>query len=148
MRAEARRALNLVHNIQRQHNDLVEISKDISASMQGNVSFSNRGFRKDLSFLEGKLKIHLTMEDKHLYPVLFQQESREVREIADEYKREMMSLFDTFHAFMLKVKEADGDNADSTGLRNELQQILEKIAARIFFEEETLIPLLNRIGFT
>lgn len=116
--------------------------------MQGNVSFSNRGFRKDLSFLEGKLKIHLTMEDKHLYPVLFQQESREVREIADEYKREMMSLFDTFHAFMLKVKEADGDNADSTGLRNELQQILEKIAARIFFEEETLIPLLNRIGFT
>ncbi len=140
--------MNLVQNIQRQHNDLVEISNDILASLQGNVSFSSRGFRKDLFFLEGKLKIHLTMEDKHLYPVLFQQERREVREIADEYKKEMMSLFDTFHAFMLKVKETDGDNADSTGLRGELHQILEKISARISFEEETMIPLLSRIGIT
>ena len=138
--------VNLLNNLQRQHNDLLEISRDLAKSIDAGISFADADLRKDISFVEGKIKIHLTMEDRHLYPLLLGHEEREVQEAAADYKSRMMGLYDSFHAFVVKMKESDG--AQDEDLRAELEEILRKLSSRILFEEETLIPLLKRLGIT
>jgi len=131
----------------RQHRDLMEIFSDIKGSLQGDVSFANEDFRKDLSFLEGKLKIHLTMEDRHLYPLLSKEEGEEIGRAAEEYRKEMIHLFDVFHAFMMRLREDSQDKDEDSWMKGELLQVFEKISSRIAFEEDMLWPLLRKKGF-
>lgn len=139
--------MNLLQNLMRQHHDLLEIFNDIKGSLQGDVSFANEDFRKDLSFLEGKLKIHLTMEDKHLYPLLSKEEGEEIVRAAGEYRKEMIQIFDVFHAFMLRLREDSQEKDEYSRMKGELLRIFEKISSRIAFEEDMLWPLLRKKGF-
>jgi len=139
--------MNLLQNLMRQHRDLLEIFSDIRESLQGDVSFGNEDFRKDLSFLEGKLKIHLTMEDKHLYPLLSKEEGEEIGGAAEEYRKEMVQLFDVFHAFMVRLREGSQEMDEDRLMKEELFRILDRISSRISFEEDTLWPLLRKKGY-
>ena len=135
--------MNFLQNLKRQHYDLVDLAQEIAQSARSNTAFRDEDFSKTLSFLEGKLKIHLTMEDTHLYPVLLQRDDPEVGSKVLEYQKEMIGLYDIFHAFAMKIRETDKESHDDGALHEELAGIVERLQRRIEFEERVIFPLLE-----
>lgn len=136
--------MNFLENLKRQHCDLVDLAQEIAQSARSNTAFRDEDFSKTLSFLEGKLKIHLTMEDTRLYPVLLKREDPEVRGKVLEYQKEMIGLYDIFHAFVIKLKGSDKESHDDGALHEELAGIVERLLRRIEFEERAIFPLLEQ----
>jgi iron-sulfur cluster repair protein YtfE (RIC family) len=135
--------MNFLENLKRQHCDLVDLAQEIGQSARSNTAFRDKDFSKTLSLLEGKLKIHLTMEDTRLYPVLLKREDPEISGQVLEYQKEMIGLYDIFHAFVMKVKGADKEGHDDGALHGELAGIVERLLGRIEFEERVIFPLLD-----
>ncbi|NIT62188.1 MAG: hemerythrin domain-containing protein, partial [Aliifodinibius sp.] len=73
-----------------QHDELLEIATEISAYLQeSKVVAEAVTIRSLLSKLLAKLKIHLAMEDKNLYPSLMQSEDQKVVNLAQQFIDEM-----------------------------------------------------------
>jgi iron-sulfur cluster repair protein YtfE (RIC family) len=135
--------MNFLENLKRQHCDLVDLAQEIGQSARSNTAFRDKDFSKTLSFLEGKLKIHLTMEDTRLYPALLKKEDREVSGKVSEYQKEMIGLYDIFQAFVIKLKGSDKESHEDGALHEELAGIVERLRRRIEFEERVIFPLLE-----
>jgi iron-sulfur cluster repair protein YtfE (RIC family) len=135
--------MNFLQNLKRQHCDLVDLVQEIAQSARSSTAFRDKEFSKTLSFLEGKLKIHLTMEDTHLYPFLLESEDQGVGSKVSEYQQEMVGLYDIFHAFVMKVRGSEKESHDEGALHEELDGIVERLQKRIAFEEKVIFPLLG-----
>jgi hemerythrin-like domain-containing protein len=138
------RDLTFLRNLRRQHEDLARLSEELLAEIDACRSLEEESIRNALSFFEGKVKIHLAMEDKHLYPELSSHENPEVRKLSQEYIAEMSFIFDTFNAIIGKAV-AGGPSGEemadfSVGLKEAVGALMERIAK----EEEVLFPLLER----
>ena len=69
---------------------------------KGNIVEDAMEIALHINLLAGKLNIHLSLEDKYLYPDLQKRNEEKLKEIADGYKREMSGLFDAFNEYKIK----------------------------------------------
>ena len=136
----------ILTNLKRQHGDLVELSRELLLEAETDVPVSYSSLLRSLSLFEGKLKIHLSMEDSHLYPQLADHPSEDVRKLAGDYMREMGGVYDRFNAFILRWKNDSPPDGFPSAFVEEAKELMEAIYARIQEEEETLFPLLEQIG--
>lgn len=99
-----------------------------------------------LSLFEGKLKIHLSMEDRRLYPQLANRGSKNVRSLAGDYIREMGGIYDRFNAFVQRWKYDPPAEDLPAVFAAKTREIMGVIHARIRGEEEFLFPLPEQSG--
>ncbi len=92
--------------------------------------------------LVGELVIHLSNEDKYLYPVLVKDNSASVREIAESFKEKMGGLSGDIQSHMSRwdPQTAVGDRV---GYVSELYDLLGNIRSRIKKEDTLLFPLID-----
>ena len=136
----------ILANLKRQHGDLVELSRELLAEAETDAPVSYPSLLHRLSLFEGKLKIHLSMEDSYLYPRLADHASEDVRKLAGDYMREMGGIYDRFHAFILRWKSDSPPEDFPSAFVEEAKELMEAIFARIRAEEGTLFPLLEQTG--
>jgi hemerythrin-like domain-containing protein len=136
-------SLSILGNLKRQHKDLVVLSRELIGELDAEKGLSFKSVLHSLSLFEGKLKIHLSMEDKHLYPRLISHQSEEVRRLTGEYIREMSGIYDKFHSFILRWKGDDPPEDFPGSFASEMKGIVEEIYVRIRKEEDVLFPLLE-----
>ena len=137
-------SLSILGNLKRQHKDLMVLSRELVEELGEQKKLSYKSIRHSLSLFEGKLKIHLSMEDKHLYPQLISHQSEEVRRITGEYVREMSGIYDKFHSFILRWKAEETPEDFPGSFTGEMKDIVEEIYKRICKEEDVLFPLLEK----
>ena len=135
--------MNTLRNLRKQHRDLSESVGELYRSMTGEGEQSEEDFLKDLSLIEGKLKIHLSMEDRYLYPLLEESDNEEIRKRAAQSQEEMGHIYEKFHAF-LAAREGEGEGRGGEELKEEMKEIVDVLMKRIEFEETTLFPLLEQ----
>jgi hemerythrin-like domain-containing protein len=136
----------ILTNLKRQHEDLVELSRELLSEAETDNPVSYSSLLRRLSLFEGKLKIHLSMEDSHLYPQLADHASEDIRKLAGDYMREMGGIYDRFNAFVLRWKSDSPPEGFPSAFVEEGKDLMETIYGRIREEEETLFPLLEQIG--
>jgi len=136
----------ILTNLKRQHEDLVELSRELLSEVETDLPVSYSSLLHRLSLFEGKLKIHLSMEDRYLYPQLADHSSGDIRKLAGDYMREMGGIYDRFNAFILRWKSDSPPEGFPATFVEEAKEMMETIYARIREEEETLFPLLEQIG--
>jgi iron-sulfur cluster repair protein YtfE (RIC family) len=136
-------SLSILGNLKRQHEDLVVLSRELIEELDAEKKLSYKSIVHTLSLFEGKLKIHLSMEDRHLYPQLLNHESEDVRSLTGEYIKEMSGIYDKFHSFILRWKGDDPPEDFPGSFTGEIKGIVEEIYARIRKEEDILFPLLE-----
>jgi hemerythrin-like domain-containing protein len=137
---------SILTNLKRQHRDLVELSGELLSEAEADSHASYSSLLNRLSLFEGKLKIHLSMEDKHLYPELADHPSESVRNLTGDYIREMSGIYDRFNAFVLRWRNDTPPEGFPVIFIEELKEILKTIYTRIGREEEVLFPLLEEAG--
>ena len=65
--------MNYTDQLKRQHQDIFSVIKDTNALVKsGNIEANSQQIAMNISSLAGKLQLHLSYEDKHLYPKLLE----------------------------------------------------------------------------
>ncbi|AVK51417.1 hypothetical protein AXY43_09995 [Clostridium sp. MF28] len=134
-----------IDNLMREHKGIFEEINYI------NESINNKKFESDLlditthiNKLAGKLKIHLSSEDKFLYPNLLNGDDNKLKNLANSYINEMGGISDTFtnykNKFNTKSKIISEGNEVFT---SETKKILVAIEKRISKEESELYKLIR-----
>lgn len=77
--------IGLTDNFIRQHNKIYQIANEILSLLDEYNSKNISQIRRLISTLAGKLKIHLSMEDKSLYPRLLKNEDDIIRTLSKKY---------------------------------------------------------------
>ncbi len=130
----------------KQHEELVEVVGKISGKLNAATVAAQAGeVRSLLNTLLGKLSIHLSMEDKALYPRLQQHADAKIRDTAKKFATEMANVAPVVQAFGAKWSESE-IKANPAAFVEETKKLFAALADRIRRENTELYPLLDKAG--
>ncbi|ABR36465.1 hemerythrin domain-containing protein [Clostridium beijerinckii] len=134
-----------IDNLMREHKGIFEEINYINESINNKKFESNLlDITTHINKLAGKLKIHLSSEDKFLYPNLLNGDDNKLKNLANSYINEMGGISDTFtnykNKFNTKSKIISEGNEVFT---SETKKILVAIEKRISKEESELYKLIR-----
>ena len=127
------------------HDQLLNISKEISTLLiEERISRDPKAVRRGLSKLAAKLRVHLLLEDKSLYPILQSHSDEKVRALTNRFAYEMGGISDEFNDYMCKwststIKE------NATSFINETKSLFDVLSERIRQENTELYALVDQI---
>ena len=91
-----------------------------------------------INSLAGKLKIHLSSEDQHLYPVFLGSSDAKLVAMAEEYQKEMGKLLEVFTGFKDKYNTKFKILGEKDSFFKEANEIIRAIEQRMEKEERGL----------
>lgn len=109
--------------LREQHEDLSALVLGLQAFLKSDLVVENAEvIRKNLSTLAGKLKVHLAMEDKVLYPELLNHVDSQVSSLAQKYFTEHGGIKESFSEYSRKW-------AGATTIRNQPEDFIKETTA-------------------
>ena len=132
-----------INNFIRQHKDILSDINEIDkiVSKQDYEEHLNE-FVSHINSLAGKLKVHLSYEDKFLYPNLIKGEDMELKSMTEEYMREMGDIADVFTAYKNEFNTRSKINERLDTFKVDTKRILDEIKNRISKEENGLYKVI------
>jgi hemerythrin-like domain-containing protein len=94
----------------------------------------------------GKLKIHLAMEDKGLYPMLAHHADQSIRVMGESYSKEMATITDAFLKFSQEWLNQGAIEKDPSGFIAATRKIFGQLGKRIDRENKELYTVLEKIA--
>ncbi len=133
-----------LNNLMRQHRDISDEIRLIKEMINKNVMVLNAmEAASHINKLAGKLQIHLTSEDKFLYPTLINGKDLSLKKMANLYMNEMGEISEVFTSYKKKFNTKNKIEANLMGFIEETQCILKAIETRIAKEENELYKMMN-----
>jgi hemerythrin len=135
----------LTENLLRQHHEILEIAQKI-CSYQTEQQVADNAFPISLLLgkLAGKISIHLSTEDKFVYPKLMQHQDITIQERSKRFADEMGDLAKTFENYKTRYLAATKISENASFFIGETKQIVAALSARVEKENNLLYPLLNQ----
>lgn len=131
-------------NYLEQHDSIAEEIDYIKANLSAEITDEiAQETARHINVLAGKLNIHLTMEDKYLYPNLMAKESPVANYSINEYVDEMGGLATAFTEFKNKYNTKQKLLLNKDSFKTDARNILDKILRRIKKEETTIYTLID-----
>lgn len=128
------------------HTELLDLTGQITRT------FDATALQKDasqafylLSTLAGKLNVHLTMEDKALYPRLLSSNKEEVVQTTRQYIEEMGGIKIALGSFIEKWGNQTQIQSNPEDFISETTGLFEVLAARIEKENAVLFPMADEV---
>lgn len=133
-------------NYRRQHKEILELITVILNNLESeNFKENSKEIRSMLAKLAGKLKIHLAMEDKVLYPELLNNKKAEVKALAQIYLNEVGGLKEQFTNYINKWPRPTDIEKTPELFKKETVQIFDHFKKRIIREENELYDIYDRL---
>ncbi|MFO0546997.1 MAG: hemerythrin domain-containing protein [Polyangiaceae bacterium] len=130
----------------RQHGEILQMAKSISDAIASNaVPQRAAEITSTLSQMGALVKIHLSTEDKYMYPKLGAHADAKVRDLAHHYQREMGGLSEVFGSYLAKWHVADKLKQHPADFAAETKKVFSAVAQRIQKEDSELYPLVDSI---
>lgn len=131
-------------NLKRQHLEIINLVSDAQKLLKGSDLENNAiELSRYIKTLSGKLKIHLSTEDKFLYPDMLKSMEVEVVKIAKDYISEMGNLFEVFMEFKEKYNTKNKILNNKVEFIKTASGVLSSVNNRILKEDRQLYPLLK-----
>lgn len=132
------------HQFRQQHDELLDIATKMAQGFDiGSLNQDAKQMRALLSELAGKLKVHLAMEDKHLYPKLLAHSDENVRNTAQQYIDEMGGIAQVFMEYLDRWPHANAIQENAAGFIEETKGLFNALGNRINQENNNLYPMLE-----
>lgn len=128
-----------------QHRELADLIGQIAGLAASPAAAQARAddIRGLLNQLAGKLTVHLSGEDKVVYPALAASSDPQVAATAKRFQSEMGGLVEVFKAFN-RAWTASAIKADAARFTAELGQVAKAVGERVQKEETVLYPLAEK----
>lgn len=126
------------------HKSVYKAMKETEA-MLNDIEGNAMQIAQNISRLAGTLKIHLSSEDRYLYPSLMESDKSNLKNMADRYQKEMGGLSQEFMTFKDKYNTSSKLKSNVTKAKEEITAIFRKIEKRIQKEDQELYPLAEKV---
>jgi len=134
-------------SFRKQHGELLTVAGEIGKLLDAaRLATDATSARTLLSNLAGKLKIHLAMEDKTLYPRLMQDPDPKVSAMAMRFADEMGGIAEVFGGYMERWPTAKAIQEAPQRFVTDTQKLFAALSTRIDRENNQLYPLLDQRG--
>jgi len=130
-----------------QHRELLALVAEMSRNMD--ISALERDptdIRRLVSALAAKLKMHLAMEDKVLYPRMLRHPNRKIQKLAGAYAKEMGGINNAFTLYFARWPSPETIQRKPTEFVQETNDIFKALKKRIDKEDCVLYPLVDKEG--
>ncbi len=138
--------MSITKSYRRQHEELLSAAGEIASSLQvDTLSKDASGVSAQLSKMMGLLRIHLSMEDKSLYPLLLASEDEKVRKTATRFMDEMGGIADVVTAYSQKWSDSKAIENAPAAFIGETKGLITALGKRIEKENNELYPLADQL---
>ncbi len=126
-------------NYFRQHKEISELINTIKTMAIKDLIANSKEIATTLNNLSGKLKVHLSMEDRYLYPNL--KAKNEAKNIAEKFENEMGNLAKEFLNYKEKYNTYIIITESPINFKNETTKIMKALEDRMSREEKDLYTI-------
>jgi hemerythrin-like domain-containing protein len=134
-------------SFRKQHGELLAVAGEIGKTLDpAQLAKDATQARTLLSSLAGKLKVHLAMEDKTLYPRLMQDPDPKVSGLAKRFADEMGGIAEVFGGYMERWPSGRAIQEAPQQFVADTKKLFAALATRIERENNQLYPLLDARG--
>jgi len=134
-------------NFRQQHKEMLQIANEISPLLKADQLTANaNAVAQSLAKLAGKLNVHLSMEDKVLYPKLIEHQDPNVKSMANKFIDEMGKIKEVYAQYLNKWSSPEAIKKNPPDFINETKGIFEAISKRITKEDSELYALVDRLN--
>lgn len=138
--------MSKTQNFRTQHDDLLAIAGEISGHFNAEkLAQDASAVRSLLSKLLGKLAIHLSMEDKSLYPSLLNHADEEVKSLAQKFIDEMGGIGKVLDEYKHKWSSPIAIQSAPQDFITETEGIFSALAGRIDKENNVLYNKVDQL---
>lgn len=132
--------------LKRQHNDILNLVETIENNIQQEHLENNaRLIAKGINELSGKLKIHLSHEDRYLYPSFKKSNNIELKNKANNYIEEMGNLSSIYSDFKNNYNTPTKIIKNQDNLVKKSKIVMGAIKERIKQEDHDLYKLAEKL---
>ncbi len=130
-----------------QHDELLKIATEIASHLDVDALAKDASkVRSLLSRLLGVLSIHLSMEDKSLYPRLLAHDDVAIKSMAQRFMDEMGGIGKVLEEYKTKWMTVAKIQDNSAAFVTETKGIIDALALRIEKENNELYEALDKLG--
>ena len=122
-------------NYFRQHKEISELINTIKTMAIKDLIANSKEIATTLNNLSGKLKVHLSMEDRYLYPNL------KAKNIAEKFENEMGNLAKEFLNYKEKYNTYIKITENPINFKNQTTKIMKALEDRMSREEKDLYTI-------
>lgn len=135
-----------INNLERQHTEIKDIFSKIERLLyKNNFNENIDELVLNINTLAGKLKIHMNTEDRLLYPQLINSDVENLKNIANEYSKEMGDIHNIFINFKNKFNTKNKILSDLDGFLEEIKRVFPMLKNRIEKEDKHLYPKIKNL---
>lgn len=132
-----------VESLRRQHLDVLEIVDNIDLLIKKReFEVNGNDIAKNINLLAGKLNIHLSTEDKFMYPKLRESSDDNLRKLAEEYSSEMGHIFQTFSQYKERYNTRTKILSSPEDFKKDTIEVFKVLRKRINKEDKELYNLI------
>jgi|GEM_PF-613578 len=135
-----------VDNLMDQHQKIRTIIEDIQAYLKLDQEADVLGILSTkINKLSSVLRLHLSSEDRYLYPQLLESDNQDVKGLAEYYDQTMGGLSNAFISFKTRYNTYDSITQDYEKFKGELLSIFAALTIRLDKEDHELYPLIQSL---
>lgn len=139
--------MSITKHLRAQHDELLKIAGELGGLFEPEKLKADASTaRSTLSRLAGKLTVHLSMEDKNMYPTLLGHSDEEIRDQAKRFIQEMGGIGIAFRQYLDKWPTAQYIEQDPDSFIAETKDIFKALGTRIEKENTKLYPVVDELG--
>ncbi len=132
-----------IENLKEQHLKIRELITDVKECIQLGKTMENlKRLSYKINKLAGVLRIHLSSEDRYLYPLLMESENQSTRALAESFDKSMGGLSNAYISFKTRYNTFNNIANNYDGFILELNQVFDKLLIRLDREDNDLYPLV------
>lgn len=129
-----------------QHNSILDVAREIAAMLSpAIIAEESPKIHLKLSNLAGKLSMHLSAEDAHLYPRMREKGDAKTILTVNKFATEMGGIADVFGKYVSKWNSANVIRDNAQTFITETKGLFTALVSRINKENTELYPLLDAL---
>ena len=129
------------------HAEILDIAGEISGLLtEPEVQKEASRITQLLARFAGKLKGHLAMEDKVLYPKLLNHDDPHINHMASRFMNEMGGISETVVAYCGQWSTPAAISGDARTFITETKRLFRALEKRIDREDNVLYPALDKVS--
>ena len=132
--------------LKRQHVEIFEVLNETKALIQKqNFENDSPAIAKNINNIAGKLQVHLSNEDRFLYPAFLNSDRVALKNKAKAYSDEMGDLSDVYTSFKTKYNTRSKIMANTASLVTDSDKVFKAIEKRIQKEDHDLYKIAEEL---
>jgi len=127
-----------------QHSDILKSIQTLRELSRLGIAQQAAEIARCVIAMSSVIKLHLSVEDRYLYPELQSCGDRRLARMGLQYQQEMRQIASAYIGFASRWNEASKLARDPEGFRREANQVLKILFERIRKENREFYPVIER----